>query len=511
MSRVPLTRYATSDEVHVAYQVLGSGPTDLVFIPGAASHLETLWEHPAVARWFRRLAWMSRLITFDKRGTGMSDRVVGVPTLEERTDDVRVVMDAAGSERALVVGVSEGGAIAVLFAATYPDRVSGVVAIGSGAAGWRPDAESQRQIDGYIANNWGTGLSVDMMAPSVADDETARAWFGAWERRAASPGAAVALLRMNAAFDVSAALSSVSAPALVIHRRDDPVYRLEQGRRLAEGIRGARFVELAGSDHAPWFQEPDSILELIEEFLAAERAVEEPERRLATVLFADIELSAGAAGGRGQARQATLSRYGAFARGQVERYGGRLVRLSELGMLACFDGPVRAVNCALALAEAAPDTGVNLRIGLHSGEVRLRSDEVSGPAVVAVQRVAELAPPGQVVVTDAVRDLIVGSDIDVTPLVAPAVPGSGSAPGTLSTASRRAAAAPLSRREAEVLGLVAAGLDNADIAAKLSVSRRTVDAHLVHIRDKLGLSSRVELARWGIERGLAPLGARTAR
>ncbi|HZT64530.1 MAG TPA: alpha/beta fold hydrolase [Acidimicrobiales bacterium] len=508
MSRVPLTRYARSGEVHVAYQVLGSGPADLVFVPGAASHLETLWEHPAVARWFRRLAWMSRLITFDKRGTGMSDRVVGVPTLEERMDDVRAVMDAVGSERAVVAGASEGGAIAVLFAATYPDRVSGVIAIGSGAFGWRPDPESQRRIDEYIAQNWGTGLSAGMMAPSAADDETVRAWFGAWERRAASPGAAVALLRMNAAFDISAALSSVSAPTLVIHRQGDLTYRLEQGRQLAEGIPGARFVELTGTDHAPWFQDPDSILDLVEEFVAAERTVGEPERQLATLLFADLDLSVKAPSGDPRVREEKLQHYEALARGQIDEQGGRLMRRSELGMLASFDGPVRAVHCAVALAETAEELGVDLRVGLHSGEVWLRSDDITGPAVSAVQLVAEMAPPGGVVITDPVRDLIVGSDVEVLPLDTPDMPRTGTpCLGSLFTASRRTGVGPLSRREAEVVGLVAAGLDNAAIAETLSVSRRTVDAHLVHIRDKLGLSSRVDLARWGIEQHLAHLGA----
>jgi pimeloyl-ACP methyl ester carboxylesterase len=267
---------------------MGSGPPDLVFVPGFASHLESLWEEPSVARWHRRLASFSRLIMFDKRGTGMSDRVEGVPTLEARMDDVRAVMDAVGVEQAALCGVSEGGTIAALFAATYPRRASAVVAIGSGASGFRPEPSTQRRIDAYIEQHWGEGSSVTMLAPSVQHDARIRAWFGKWERMSASPGAAAALLRMNAAFDIRAVLPAISAPTLVIHRTGDLRGSVDQGRYLADHIRGARFVELAGTDHVPWFEDANTVLELIEEFVTGERHRAEPDRVLTTTMFTDI-------------------------------------------------------------------------------------------------------------------------------------------------------------------------------------------------------------------------------
>jgi class 3 adenylate cyclase len=410
----PKTRYTrTTDGVHVAYEVLGAGPLDLIYIPFAASHLESMWEQPSVARWFRRLASFSRLVMFDKRGTGMSDRVEGVPTLEARMDDVRAVMDAVGSERAALCGLSEGGTIAALFAATYPHRVSSLVMIGSGASGWIPDPETQRTIDSYLEHHWGSGWSVLMFAPSVQNDERVRAWFGRWERSSASPGDIVKLNRMNAAFDIRAVLPTISTPTLVLRSAGDRTYSLEQGRYLAEHIEGARFVELAGADHAPWFEDPDTSLDLIEEFVTGERHRVEPDRVLATTMFTDIVDSTERASRVGDRRWGELlDQYESLATREVERFGGRLVKTTGDGTLATFDGPGRAVRCAQAMVDAVGPLGIEIRAGLHTGEVDLRGDDIGGVAVHIGQRVSALAGPSEVLVSRTVTDLVVGSGIE---------------------------------------------------------------------------------------------------
>jgi pimeloyl-ACP methyl ester carboxylesterase len=303
---------------------------------------------------------------FDKRGTGMSDRVEGVPTLEARMDDVRAVMDAVGIERAALCGLSEGGTIAALFAATYPRRASAIVLIGSGAIGWRPGPETQRTIDSYIEQHWGAGLSATMLAPSVQNDEHIQAWWGKWERSSASPGDMVALNRMNAAFDIRAVLPTISTPTLVLHRAGDLSYSLEQGRYLADHIQGARFVELAGTDHAPWFEDPDTNLGLIEEFVTGERHRVEPDRVLATTMFTDIVGSTQQASRVGDRRWGELlDQYESLATREVERFGGRLVKTTGDGTLATFDGPARAVRCAQAIVEAVGPLGIEIRAGLH--------------------------------------------------------------------------------------------------------------------------------------------------
>ena len=410
----PKTRYTrTADGVHVAYQVLGAGPLDLIYIPFAASHLESMWEQPSVARWFRRLASFSRLVMFDKRGTGMSDRVEGVPTLEARMDDVRAVMDAVGIERAALCGLSEGGTIAALFAATYPRRVSSLVMIGAGASGWIPDPETQRTIDSYLENHWGSGWSVMMFAPSVQNDERVRAWFGRWERSSASPGDIVKLNRMNAAFDIRAVLPAISTPTLVLRSAGDRTYSLEQGRYLAEHIEGARFVELAGADHAPWFEDPDTSLDLIEEFVTGERHRVEPDRVLATTMFTDIVGSTERASRVGDRRWGELlDQFESLAAREVERFGGRLVKTTGDGTLASFDGPGRAVRCAQAMVEAVGPLGIELRAGLHTGEVDLRGNDIGGVAVHIGQRVSAVAGPSEVLVSRTVTDLVVGSGIE---------------------------------------------------------------------------------------------------
>jgi pimeloyl-ACP methyl ester carboxylesterase len=262
----PTTLYARSGALHVAYQVVGDGPRDLVYIPSAFGHVEMYWEQPSVEYFLRRLASFSRLMIFDKRGTGMSDRTGGTPTLEERIDDVRAVMDAVGSQRAALFGMSEGGAIGALFAARYPAKVSHLVVMGSGAVGYVTPQEAQLLIDD-IERHWGNGEIIAKGAPSVADDEEIRAWTGRLQHRSVSPGAMADLIRMNTTFDLRDELASISAPTLVLHRTGDLLYAVDQGRYLAAHIPGARLVELVGTDHLPYYEEPDRILDLIEEFV----------------------------------------------------------------------------------------------------------------------------------------------------------------------------------------------------------------------------------------------------
>jgi len=410
---VPEVKYVRSGDLHIAYSVVGSGSTDLVYVPSAASHLESLWEEPSVARFFRRLASFSRLIMFDKRGTGMSDRVEGVPTLEERMEDVTAVLAATGSERAVLCGASEGGAISALYAATHPDVVVSLIMIGSAATGWQPDAETQRGVDEYIEESWGSGNSIDMMAPSVAGDSRMRAWFGKWERSSASPGAAAALLRMNARFDVRAALSTISTPTLVLHGTGDQIYDISHGRYLADHIDGARFVELPGSDHLPWFQNGDLVLDLIEEFVTGARQGGDADRVLATVLFTDIVDSTKQAARLGDRRwHEVLDHYDLLFGRELDRYRGDLVKTTGDGSLATFDGPGRAIRCASAVLEAVGALGLDLRAGIHTGEIQRRGDDISGLGVVIAHRISSLAGPTEILVSSTVRDLVVGSGIN---------------------------------------------------------------------------------------------------
>lgn len=408
----PQTKYVRAGDVHVAYQVVGDGPIDLVWVPGSASQMACLWEEPSVARFYRRLTSFSRLIMFDKRGTGLSDRTAGVPTLEDRMDDVRAVLDAVGSERAAIVGQSEGGAIGALFAATYPERTACLVAIGSGATSWLPSEDLLSATLAYVDERWGTGGSALVFAPSVADDSQKLAWFARWEQLSGSPGSIKAMIQMNRAFDVRAALPTVSAPTLVIHRTGDMAYSAQQGRALAEGIRGARFVELPGRDHAPWFDDADTILELIEEHVTGEPGRVDPDRVLATTLFTDIVDSTALAGNLGDRRwKELLDDYDAVVAKELERVNGRLVKTTGDGTLATFDSPGRALRCTAAIRAAATSLDLQLRAGLHAGEIELRGEDVAGLAVVIAQRVSALAAGGEILVSSTVKDLVAGSGI----------------------------------------------------------------------------------------------------
>jgi pimeloyl-ACP methyl ester carboxylesterase/plasmid stabilization system protein ParE len=418
----PPTQYAKSGDTSIAYQVVGDGPIDLVLVLGFATHLELQWESPAFARFFERISSFSRLIIFDKRGTGLSDPVTEVPTLEQRIDDVRAVMDAAGSERAALIGVSEGGPMSVLFAATHPDRVTALVL--HGAMGrtteapdypWASPAEALRESAAeFIAPNWGQQAEgmVELFAPSFADDPQAVEFTARLERSAASPAMVQQIFEMFLDIDVRAILPTIHVPTLVLHRRGDRVVNRRAGEELAAQIPGARYVELPGIDHVPWAGDAEALLGEIEEFLTGERSVAEPHRVLATVMFTDIVGSTERAAEFGDSRwRELLATHQAAVRRELTRSGGREVKTLGDGSLATFDGPARAIRCGCAIVEAAHSLGLEVRIGLHCGEIELIEDDVGGIAVHIAARVGALAAAGEVLVSSTVKDLVAGSGI----------------------------------------------------------------------------------------------------
>jgi class 3 adenylate cyclase len=411
---VPKTQYAKSGDVRIAYQVVGEGPFDLVFVPGFISNLDLAWEEPYRARVWARLASFARLIMFDKRGTGLSDRTVGVPTLEERMDDVRAVMDAVGSQQAALFGISEGGAMSLLFAATYPERTRALVLYGTYGhfRSWvLPPDRIEAALD-RMEKNWGTGDSLRLFAPSVASDETFKLAWARFERLSASPSAVVALMRMNSEIDVRPILPSIRVPTFIIHRQGDVRVNVEAGRFMARQIPNAKYLELPGSDHMLWTGETERILDEVEEFLTGSRSAIESDRVLATVLFTDIVNSTKRAETIGdRAWHDVLDRHNALVRREISRHRGHEVRTMGDGFLATFDGPARSIRCALAINEGVEALGLQVRAGLHTGEVEMADDDLSGIAVHIASRVATMAKPGQVLVSNTVRDLVAGSNI----------------------------------------------------------------------------------------------------
>jgi class 3 adenylate cyclase len=420
--RQPKTRYAKNGDVNIAYQVVGEGPIDLVFVPGYISHLDLMWSLPNVPGFLRRLTSFSRLIFFDKRGTGLSDPVPGVPTLEERMEDLHAVLDAVGSERAALFGVSEGGPMSILFTATYPERTTAMILYGSTPrftpssdfAAVTPESvgHSWRKIH-QIAEDWGEGRSIELFAPSFADDEAVRRNFALFERAAASPAMFASLMSALKEIDVTGILPAVGVPTLVLHRAGDPVIPVDAGRYMGEHIPGARFVELPGDDHIPWLGDVDGVLDEVEQFLTGARQGREPDRALATVLFTDIVSSTQRASELGDRRwRELLESHDEAVRRQVGVHGGRVVKSLGDGYLATFDGPARAIRCGRSLAEDADLLGIELRAGVHTGECELLGEDVGGMAVHIGARVAAKAAPGEVLVSSAVRDLVVGSGIE---------------------------------------------------------------------------------------------------
>jgi class 3 adenylate cyclase len=411
----PETRYAKSGDVHIAYQIVGNGPLDLVVVPGFISHVEWLWEESTCARFLSRLASFARLILFDKRGSGLSDRVAQVPTLEQRMDDVRAVLDAARSYRAAIIGVSEGGPMSVLFAATYPERTAALVLYGSFAEFSSVATPQELEfVLQFMDTAWGTGLSLLRFAPSMADDERFRQWWARFERLAASPGAAMALIRMASEIDVRAVLPAVHVPTLVIHRSGDMNVPVAAGCHMAQQIPGAKYVELDGRDHLPWVGDADAILTEIQEFLTGVRHIPEPERVLATVLFIDMVGSTERAAALGDRLwRGQLESYYSAVRQAFGRFRGREINTAGDGILVTFDGPERAIRCACAIRDAVRQVGMEIRSGLHTGECEVLAGgaDVGGIAVHIGSRVAAAAAPGEVLVSSTVKDLVAGSGL----------------------------------------------------------------------------------------------------
>ena len=394
MQRV--TRYAKSGDVHIAYQVFGEGP-DLIMAPGFVSHVEHLWDEPRLARWLNKLGGFSRVVLFDKRGTGLSDRVAHLP----RMDDLRAVMDAVGVERASLLGVSEGGSLAALFAASHPERIQSLVLLGSLAQFRRTttDEAFDRMIR-YMDDAWGTGKILRAFAPSKADDAALKQWWGKLERLGASPSAAIALMRMNREIDISGILPSIRIPTLVLHRTKDTLISVEGGRELAAGIPGARLVELPGADHLFFVDDAgDRTIAEIEEFLTGSRSAPVVDRVLATVVFTDIVDSTKRADTKGdQAWRDLLEAHDTTVRRELARFRGREVKSLGDGFLATFDGPARAIHCASAIRDQLRGLQVPVRIGVHTGEVELTENDVRGIAVHIASRVARIGGAEDVLV-----------------------------------------------------------------------------------------------------------------
>jgi pimeloyl-ACP methyl ester carboxylesterase len=418
----PQTRFAQSGDVNIAYQVVGNGPIDLVFVMGWVSNIDEFWTEPSFAYFLERLAKFSRLIVFDKRGTGLSDRVDehNLPTLEMRMDDVRAVMDACGSERAALFGISEGGPMCALFAATYPERTAALMTFGSYAKSrptpdypWaRTDEEWAAWMDA-IARQWGKGpVGIEARIPSKVHDERFREWWTRNLVRSATPKTALALTRMNSQIDVCAALPAISAPTLIMHRAGDRALPIEGSRYMAEHVRGARMVEFAGDDHLPWTKDVEPVLGTIEEFLTGSAHDVEPDRVLATVMFADIASSTERAAALGdRAWRGQLEQFYGLVRGQLERHRGREIDTAGDGYFATFDGPARGVRCAQAITREVKQLGLDVRAGLHTGEVEVLGEKVSGIAVHIGARIAGKAAPGEVIVSNTVKDLVAGSGL----------------------------------------------------------------------------------------------------
>jgi class 3 adenylate cyclase len=425
------TRYAKSGDLHIAYQVMGRGPLDLVVVPGFVSHLEIQQESPWGGHLYERLSSFSRLIRFDKRGTGLSDRVSAIPTLEERMDDVRAVMDAVGSSRAALFGYSEGGPMSILFAATYPERTSALILYASCArTTWATNYQWGRTEQDWAARfdliekTWGQGNHVDLFAPSMANNSEYRKWQARYERSSASPGAARAILQMNAEIDVRHVLPTVSAPSLVLHRTGDRVIKVEHGRYLRERLKGVHYTELSGDDHYPWTGDTDALCDEIQAFLTGVRSGPEPDRVLATVLLTDIVGAtklAAEIGDRGW--KELLVHHNSTVRQQLERHRGREIDTAGDGFLAAFDGPARAIRCAKATVDAVKDLGIRLRAGVHAGECEIMGSKLSGIAVHIGARVGALAQPGEVLVSSTVKDLVAGSGLHFEPRGAHALKG----------------------------------------------------------------------------------------
>jgi len=421
MDDLPTTHYVKSDDVHIAYQVFGKGPLDLVFVPGFVSNVEAIWRHPDHSAFFRRLASFCRVFLFDKRGTGMSDRGSQIFTLEQRMHDVQAILDEVGCERAALFGVSEGGPMSLLYAATYPVRTSALILYGAYAKrSWAPDYpigwkdDQWERVFDNLEHHWGTpqSVAVTMFAPSVAGNPQATERLASYWRAAASPGAAVAIMKMNREIDVRHVLPAIQAPTVVLHRSAERVIDIANARYMVEHIPGAKLIELPGFDHNYFVADRDALLDQVEAFLTGARHVHQPERVLTTVLFTDIVASTERAAALGDdAWRELLEAFYAQVREVLQQYRGREINTSGDSFLAAFEGPARAIRCAGAICNAVRALGLEVRCGVHTGECDIIGNDLAGIAVHIGARVAGLAAPGEVLVSQTVRDLVAGSGL----------------------------------------------------------------------------------------------------
>lgn len=507
---LPRTRYASSGDCRIAYQVIGHGSIDLVFVPGIISNLDLQWEDTGFSRLMRRLSVFARVILFDKRGTGLSDRVDAdhLPGLAERVDDIRAVMHAVGSGRAVLVGASEGAALSIAFAASEPSRVRALILYG-GYSHFQTGVMRSEALDKFICNMedaWGTGASLPVFVPGRAKDERFQAWWARFERLSASPTAALALMRMNATLDVRDQLDTIDVPTLVIHRREDVWAKIAAGRQLAERIAEARFVELSGRDHLIWIGETDRVADEIEEFVTGIRPAPSHHRVLMTILTARLVGPEQLARrlGDGPWRE-HLDQFRQAATAAIARFSGEVAGGGTEEICAHFATPARAVGCALALRDAAAALELKLALGVHTGEVEIHDGALSGYALHLTERIAQRADAGQVLVSRVVSDLASGAGYHfVEHPVDPPMEDDGRLPLFSVIVEQhleplaRPVKAPnldvLSSREREVLALVADGLSNAAIADQLNLSGHTAKRHVANILVKLDLPTRAAAA-----------------
>jgi pimeloyl-ACP methyl ester carboxylesterase/DNA-binding CsgD family transcriptional regulator len=507
-------KYARSGDVNIAYQAVGDGPIDLVLVLGWISHLKYVWELPAMAAFLNRLASFSRLILFDKRGCGMSDRVHPLPTMEQRMDDVRAVMDAAGSQKAALLGISEGGVMSALFAATYPERTVALIIDGSYPSALRrpgyPWGMTEEKLETNIAtvrDIWPRVAGMEGYAPSQVDNPEVATWWATFRQMSASPGDAADLLRMNCLIDIRDILPAIRVPTLIVLARGDRVAPIEAGRYFAEHIPNARLLELESDDHWPYFGDADLVIGEVQELLTGGRTSPAPETMLATVLCTNVTQAGAHAVWLGDKRWNELvDRHHAVVRKTLARYAGREIEASEHGVTAVFDGTARAVRCALDVRDELLDLGLRIRAGVHAGECEVHGGRPRGVALQVASNVMGTAQPGEVLVSSTVKDLVVGSGLEFAERGGrefAGVPGSWSLyaagpepPGVVDEPVPGVAQVALSRREREVAQLLARGLSNREIAGRLYLSERTIDNHVHHILDKLGFDSRVQVATW---------------
>jgi pimeloyl-ACP methyl ester carboxylesterase/DNA-binding CsgD family transcriptional regulator len=499
-----------SGDARIAYQVLGEGLFDLVFVPGFVSNLDVHWEDAGYSRLLQRLSAFSRLILFDKRGTGLSDRVDShhLPSLETRMDDVRAVMDATGSSRAALLGASEGAPMSILFAATYPERTRALILYGGYAHfhSWVLEEELLARFIHRVETSWGAGEFLPYFVPSRVEDASYRAWFARLERLSASPTAAIALARMNAEIDVRRILPSVRVPTLVIHRSGDPRVKISGGRYLAERIAGSRFTEIPGRDHSIYAGDVDRVADEIEEFLTGARTSADSNRVLATLMVGRLE-ARGRSGSRPGNRHSDecMDRMHQVATDVMLHYRGQSFGADAGQIAGRFDGPARAVRCALALRDAADSLELDLAAGIHVGEIEIQEQGVAGLAIHLAAQISDHALAGEILVSGVVTDLIAGSGLRFAERGAEAMEGLDFPLRLLAVAgeprrepSARAESAlslePLSVREREVLALVAEGLSNPAIARRLSLSHFTVKRHVANILLKLDMPTRAAAA-----------------